>query len=258
VADALLARIHAASFAGLRIGATLSDERDLAWAVRPGDAKLKREIDAVFRELRRKPDFNLLKRKYFEADRSFRKTRNHELYASETGTLSPYDAVVRKYAGKHAFDWRLVAAQIYQESRFDPRRKSWAGAAGLFQIMPATAKGLGVLDPADPEQSIRGGLEYMQKLHAHYADVPDDIERYRFALAAYNTGSGHIDDARRLARAERKDAKKWREVAPYVLRLSQRKYAARTRFGYCRGAEPVDYVRHIDERYAGYAQLVPR
>jgi len=258
VADALLARIHAASFEGLKMGPALSEERDLAWAVRPRDVKLKQEIDAVFRELRKKPDFNLLRRQYFEEDRTFQKARRHELYASETGTLSPYDAMVRRYAGKHAFDWRLVAAQIYQESHFDPRGKSWAGASGLFQLMPATAKGLRVEDPTDPEQSIRAGLEYMHKLHDHYGDVPDDIERYRFALAAYNTGSGHIDDARRLARADKKDAKKWREVAPYVLRLSQRKYAARTRFGYCRGAEPVDYVRHIDERYAGYAQLVPR
>ena len=258
VADGLLARIHVASFAGLKMGPEISADRDLAWAVRPGDVKLKKEIDAVFRKLRKKPDFNLLRHKYFEEDRSFQKTRRNELYASETGTLSPYDAMVRRYAQEHAFDWRLVAAQIYQESHFDPRRKSWAGASGLFQLMPATARGLGVDDPTDPEQSIRGGLEYMQKLQDHYVDVRDDIERYRFALAAYNTGSGHIDDARRLARGDKKDAKKWREVAPYVLRLSQRKYASRTRFGYCRGAEPVDYVRHIDERYAGYAQLVPR
>src|SRR5256885_1868370 len=181
VADALLARIHVASFEGLKMGPEISGDRDLAWAVRPGDVKLKKEIDAVFRELRKKPDFNLLRHKYFEADRSFQKARRHELYASETGTLSTYDAIVRRYAEKHAFDWRLVAAQIYQESRFDPRRKSWAGASGLFQLMPATAKGLGVDDPTDPEQSIRGGLEYMHKLQDHYGDVPDDIERYRFA-----------------------------------------------------------------------------
>ncbi|MFL5367477.1 MAG: transglycosylase SLT domain-containing protein [Myxococcales bacterium] len=257
VADGLIARLHAASFDGLAIGPPLTGDRDLAWAVRPGDARLKREIDAVFRDLRRKPDFNVLHRKYFEEDRTFQEERRHPFYASETGTLSPYDAMVRRYAGMHAFDWRLVAAQIYQESHFDPRRESWAGASGLFQLMPATAKGLGVRDPTDPEQSIRAGLDYMQKLHDHYKDVPDGIERYRFALAAYNTGSGHVDDARRLARRERKDAKKWREVAPYLLRLSQRKYASHARFGFCRGREPVDYVRHIDERYAGYAQLVP-
>jgi len=123
--------------------------------------------------------------------------------------------------------------------------------------MPATAKGLGITDPTDPEQSIRGGLKYMQQLSDHYKDVVDPIDRYRFALAAYNTGLGHIDDARRLARRAGADVTVWRNVAPWVLKLSDKKYASKARYGFCRGSEPVDYVRHIDERYAGYAQLVP-
>ena len=257
IADDLLANIHTAYWDNLVVGPPISGERDLAWAVRPGDVKLKKAIDDVFRELRRKPDFNILRKKYFEAERSLKKERKDKFYASETGTLSPYDPLVRKYAEQHAFDWRLVAAQIYQESHFDPARKSWVGALGLFQIMPATARGLGIQDPTDPEQSIRGGLKYMHQLSDHYKEVPDPIERYRFALAAYNTGFGHVDDARHLARAGRKDAARWREVAPFLLKLSDRKYAHRARFGFCRGSEPVDYVRHIDERYTGYAQLVP-
>ncbi|MFN2546107.1 MAG: transglycosylase SLT domain-containing protein [Myxococcales bacterium] len=257
IADDLLANIHTAYWDNLVVGPAISGERDLAWAVRPGDVKLEKAIDDVFRELRKKPDFNILRKKYFEAERSLKKERKDRFYASETGTLSPYDPLVRKYAGQHAFDWRLVAAQIYQESHFDPQRKSWVGALGLFQIMPATAKGLGIQDPTDPEQSIRGGLKYMQQLSDHYRDVPDPIERYRFALAAYNTGFGHVDDARRLARAAKKEAARWREVAPFLLKLSDRKYARKARFGFCRGSEPVDYVRHIDERYTGYAQLVP-
>ena len=257
VADELLANIHTAYWDNLVVGPPISADRALAWAVRPGDVKLKKTIDVVFRELRKKPDFNILKKKYFEAERSLKKERKDKFYASETGTLSQYDPLVRRYAEAHQFDWRLVAAQIYQESRFDPRRKSWVGALGLFQIMPATAKGLGIHDPTDPEQSIRGGLKYMQQLSDHYKDVPDPIERYRFALAAYNTGFGHVDDARLLARHEKKDPTRWREVAPYLLKLSDRKYARKARFGFCRGSEPVDYVRHIDERYTGYAQLVP-
>ena len=257
VADELLANIHTSYWDNLVVGPPISPDRDLAWAVRPGDLKLKKAIDDVFRELRRKPDFNILKKKYFEAERSLKKERKDKFYASETGTLSKYDPLVRKYAEQHAFDWRLVAAQIYQESRFDPQRKSWVGALGLFQIMPATAKGLGIHDPTDPEQSIRGGLKYMQQLSDHYKDVPDPIERYRFALAAYNTGFGHVDDARRLAKLEHRDPAKWRQVAPFLLKLSDRKYARKARFGFCRGVEPVDYVRHIDERYTGYAQLVP-
>jgi membrane-bound lytic murein transglycosylase F len=257
IADDLLANVHTAYWPNLVVGPPISPERELAWAVRPGDVKLKKAIDSVFRDLRRKPDFNLLRKKYFEAERSLKKERKDKFYASETGTLSQYDPLVRKYAGQHAFDWRLVAAQIYQESHFDPSRKSWVGALGLFQIMPATAKGLGIKDPTDPEQSIRGGLKYMQQLSDHYKDVPDPIERYRFALAAYNSGFGHVDDARHLTRAEKKDPAQWRQVAPYLLKLSDHKYAKRARFGFCRGSEPVDYVRHIDERYTGYAQLVP-
>ena len=257
VADDLLADIHAAYFDNLVVGPAISGDRDLAWAVRPQDTKLGKEIDAVFHEMRKKPDFNILKKKYFEAQRDFKKRGKDQFYASETGTLSPYDPMVMKYSEQHAFDWRLVAAQIYQESRFDPKTKSWVGAQGLFQIMPATAKGLGIVDPTDPEQSVRGGLKYMEQLAKHYDDVTDPIERYRFALAAYNSGFGHVDDARKLARKAGKDASLWKNVAFWLLKLQDKKIAATTRFGYCRGIEPVDYVRHIDERYTGYSQLVP-
>jgi membrane-bound lytic murein transglycosylase F len=257
LADDLLVNIHVAYWDNLVSGPAASPDRDLAWAVRPGDVKLKKTIDDLIRDMKRKADFNILKKKYFEAERSFEKERKDKFYASETGTLSQYDPLVRKYADTHAFDWRLVAAQIYQESHFDPQRKSWVGALGLFQIMPATARGLGITDPTDPEQSIRGGLKYMQQLSDHYKDVADPIERYRFALAAYNSGFGHVDDARHLSKGDGHDPTHWREVAPYLLKLSNHKYAQRARFGYCRGIEPVDYVRHIDERYTGYVQLVP-
>jgi membrane-bound lytic murein transglycosylase F len=257
LADELLSSVHTAYWDNLVVGPAVSAERDLAWAVRPGDVELKKAIDEVFRDLRKKPDFNILRKKYFEAERTLKKERKDKFYASETGTLSPYDPLVRKYADQHGFDWRLVAAQIYQESRFDPQRKSWVGALGLFQIMPATARGLGINDPTDPEQSIRGGLKYMQQLSDHYQDVAEPIERYRFALAAYNSGFGHVDDARKLTRAARQDPAIWRQVAPWLLKLSDKKYAKKARFGFCRGSEPVDYVRHIDERYTGYAQLVP-
>jgi membrane-bound lytic murein transglycosylase F len=257
LADDLLAGIHAAYFDNLVVGPPVSAERDLAWAVRPQDSRLMKEIDGVFHEMRKKPDFNILKKKYFEAERDFKKRGKDKFYASETGTLSPYDPMVMKYSEQHSFDWRLVAAQVYQESRFDPKTKSWVGAQGLFQIMPATARGLGIIDPTDPEQSIRGGLKYMEQLSKHYDEIADPIERYRFALAAYNSGFGHVDDARKLARKSGKDDAVWKNVAYWLLKLADKKVAARTRFGYCRGTEPVDYVRHIDERYAGYVQLVP-
>jgi membrane-bound lytic murein transglycosylase F len=123
--------------------------------------------------------------------------------------------------------------------------------------MPGTAKELGIEDPLDAEQSIRGGLRYMDQLRKRYKDVADPIERHRFALAAYNTGFGHVDDARRLAQRDGKSTVVWREVAPYLLKLSDPRVARKTRFGHCRGTEPVDYVQDIDERYTAYVQLLP-
>ena len=128
VADDILANIHTSYWDNLIVGPAISGERDLAWAVRPGDVKLQKAIDDVFRELRRKADFNVLRKKYFEAERSLRRERKDKFYASETGTLSPWDPMVRRYSEAHGFDWRLVAAQIYQESHFDPMRKSWVTA----------------------------------------------------------------------------------------------------------------------------------
>src|SRR5207302_3783617 len=95
VADDLLANIHTAYWDNLVVGPPISDERDVAWAVRPGDARLRKVVNDVFRELRRKPDFNVLRKKYFEAERSLRRERGDRFYASETGTLSPYDPLVR-------------------------------------------------------------------------------------------------------------------------------------------------------------------
>src|SRR5205085_415060 len=224
----------------------VSRAREAAGAVRPGDRKLRDHTDGTLRELKHKADFNVLRKKYFGATRTFRKAHGDKFYASETGTLSPFDKLIQKHAEQHGFDWRLVAAQIYQESRFDVTRKSWVGALGLFQLMPRTAKGLGIEDPTDPEQSIRGGLKYMRQLMNHYKDIDDPVERYRFAMAAYNTGFGHVDDARKLARAAGEDARSWRLVARWLLKLSKREHFRKTRFGFCRGFEPVDYVRHID------------
>jgi len=99
MADDLLANLHTAYWPALVIGPAISAERQLAWAVRPGDVKLRQAIDDVFSELRKKPDFNLLKRKYFEAKRSLQQERKDQFYASDTGALSSYDPLFRKYAG---------------------------------------------------------------------------------------------------------------------------------------------------------------
>lgn len=111
-----------------------------------------------------------------------------------------YDSLFVHYARRYGLDWRLVKAQAIAESSLNPRARSPAGAMGLMQFMPATWTEWGEGDPYDPEASIRAGCRYMSHLYGCYGEIPDDTERYKFALAAYNAGRGNINRALTLAR----------------------------------------------------------
>ena len=152
-------------------------------------------------------------------------------------------------------DWRLITSQAYQESTFDPEAKSWAGAVGLMQLMPATARWLDIEgDLTDPTVSVNGGTKYVRWLLGTYAD--EDIpfsEKMRFALASYNAGRGHVADGRTLATQMGLDPNVWYgNVEESILLLSKPEYARRARYGYCRCQEAVDYVRKIEDRYKAY------
>ena len=172
------------------------------------------------------------------------------------GVISSYDHLFKKYAPTARWDWRLMAAQCYQESCFDPRARSWAGACGLMQIMPATADQLGLSRSAiyDPEQNIHAAARYIARLSKLFADVPGTEERRLFVLAAYNGGYHHIRDAMALARKHGKSPHRWREVAPYVLGLETPAFYNDpvVSHGYMRGSETVGYVDRIRQRYAQY------
>ena len=172
------------------------------------------------------------------------------------GVISKYDAYFKKYAPVARLDWRLLAAQCYQESCFDPNAVSWAGARGLMQIMPATASHLGVdvSQLHDPETNIEAAARYMRELLGLFKDVARPIERLHFALASYNGGFHHIRDAMALAKKDGKSPHLWQEVSPYVLRLSSAEYYTDpvVRHGYMRGSETVDYVERIRARWRQY------
>jgi membrane-bound lytic murein transglycosylase F len=253
IADELLAKPAVAARPQLVLGPALGDPRPLAWAVRPGAADLAAAIDAMFKAEKKGPEFNVWKKQYFETPRQLAARQNAAF--DKSGKISPYDKLITASAKKYGFDWRLVAAQVYQESQFDPKRTSWCGAQGLFQIMPDTAKLLGIDDPFDPAQGIEGGCRYMSKLIKMFDDVADPAERYKLALAAYNCGPGHVQDARSILQARHEPAETWAEVRPAMLELSQEKVHGQTRYGYCRCTESVAYVQKILERFDGYKQL---
>lgn len=172
------------------------------------------------------------------------------------GVVSHYDSYFMTYARDVRWDWRLLAAQCYQESTFDPRAVSFAGAKGLMQIMPGTADHLGVPRSQlyEPEANIRAAVKYIGQLQNTFSDVRDQYERTNFVLASYNGGAHHIRDAMNLAKRDGHNPHRWNEVAPYVLKLSQPRYYNDpiVKYGYMRGSETVDYVQRIRQRHAGY------
>lgn len=172
------------------------------------------------------------------------------------GVISRYDHLFMRYSGTARMDWRLMAAQCYQESCFDPNAKSWAGACGLMQIMPSTAAHLGLPMSVihEPEANVAAAARYMAELQGHFSDVGDPAQRVLFALAAYNGGFHHIRDAMALTRKHGGNPQNWGSVREFVLRLSQPAYYCdpTVKYGYMRGTETADYVDRIRARWSEY------
>ena len=177
------------------------------------------------------------------------------------GQISVHDNLFKKYSVNIGYDWKLLAAQAYQESGFDPSAVSYMGALGLMQLMPRTAQSVGVsiAQAFDPETNLRGAVKYLNKLNQHYASISDRNERLCFVLAAYNGGEGHVDDARQLAKKYGKDPNRWQgNVDQFVLHLSESRYFNDpvVSYGYMRGSETYNYVYSILDRWRTYQRQV--
>jgi membrane-bound lytic murein transglycosylase F len=169
--------------------------------------------------------------------------------------------MIKRYSVTIDWDWRLLASLICQESHFKPDVESGAGAYGLMQIMPDTGERFGIDITASPENNMRAGIRYINKLHAIFdPKIPDEKERINFILAAYNAGPGHVLDAMKLAEKNGMDPTKWEgNVAVWLLKKSEPKYFndAVVKNGYFRGTESVAFVSEILDRYNHYKNIVP-
>ena len=227
---------------------------DIAWAVRPGQSELVEKLNQFISKEYRGLIYNVTFNKYFKNSRKIKRFEAGRL--TKNTDLSPYDELVKKEADKYGLDWRLLVSQMYQESKFNPKAKSFAGAQGLMQVMPRTAKEFGFSSLDVPENGIAAGIAYMNWLEKRFPGQLELQERIFFTLAAYNAGPGHVRDARKLARQLGKNPDKWfGNVEQAMLLLSKPQYYKKARFGYVRGKEPVNYVKEIQERYLGYLQV---
>ena len=172
------------------------------------------------------------------------------------GVISHYDEYFRRYAHLARWDWRLLAAQCYQESTFDPKAQSFAGACGLMQLMPATAHDLG-LEPEqvwEPEKNIAAAAKYIGQLNYHFRDIRNFNERTKFVLAAYNGGAFHVRDAMSLTEKNGGNPHIWNEVSEYVRKLATPEFYndSIVKYGYMRGSETADYVTRIHSSWSKY------
>ncbi len=237
---------------------SLGEPKAQSWAIKSGNTELLEKSDLFIKKYYKGLFYNVIYNKYFKNERRLKKQYVGYSDAKNLGILSPYDEILKKYAQKYNFDWKLLVSQMHQESRFNPNAVSMAGAQGLFQVMPRTAKELGITNIHDPEQGIKAGVRYMNWVRTRMQknDVQSD-QLIWFTLASYNAGAGHVRDAIRLAGLQG-----WRDdiwfdnVEKAMLLLSQPRYAAKARYGYVRGQEPVTYIREIKRRFESYDSFV--
>ncbi|CAN5614512.1 transglycosylase SLT domain-containing protein [soil metagenome] len=259
VAPGNLARMQAARFDNLVVEPAIGDAQPRAWAVRPNAPQLLQVVNEWLDHPKQQSLRDAAYQRYYIDRRGYRERVESEYLSTETGRLSEYDDLFREHAAALNWDWRLLASMCYQESKFEPRAVSWAGAAGLLQLMPPTAREFGVTNSFDPVQNVAGAVRFIQWLYNYWDDkIPDEDQRLRFIIASYNTGHGHVEDARRLTAKAGGNDNYWPDVAFWLLQKSDPAVYRDpvVRFGFSRGLEPVTYVALILERYAHYRQFV--
>ncbi len=237
-------------FSNVRVAFDLGDARDQRWAVAAGeDNSLLNEINEFLDKVQKNGTLQRLKDRYYGHVDVLGYVGAYTFAQHLQQRLPRFEKHFRTYAKQEQVDWRLLAAIGYQESMWQPEVTSKTGVRGLMMLTQRTAQAMGVSNRLDPVQSIRGGAKYFMHVKEQLDDSIKEPDRTWFALAAYNVGGGHLDDARKLAEREGLNPNKWLDVKKMLPRLSQKKWYSKTKYGYARGGEPVHFVANIRRYY---------
>lgn len=232
----------------IRRGMALAERDHLAWAFPRRDPSLIREAQRYIDFIEGSGELKRILDRYYGHTGRFDYVGTRRLIRDYQARLPEFQALFAKSAEAVGMDWRLLAAIGYQESHWDPDAISPTGVRGIMMLTETTANYIGVDDRIDPAQSIAGGAEYFSQLRGRFADIREP-DRTWFALAAYNVGYAHVQDARQLTREQGLNADAWVHVRPNFAKLSQARWYRQTQHGYAPGWEPVRYVENVRNYY---------
>ncbi|MCH8505341.1 MAG: membrane-bound lytic murein transglycosylase MltF [Ectothiorhodospiraceae bacterium] len=250
IADSIDVELTQRYYPELRVAFTLDKNLGLVWAVaNSDDTSLYDAADRFIHEATSNGVMAQLEEKYRGHLGQFDYVASRVFLRHVTKRLPDYREMFQQAAAENGVDWRLLAAIGYQESHWNPRAVSPTGVRGVMMLTQRTAGELGVTDRRDPEQSIFGGAKYFRALHDRLPDHLNEPVRTWFALAAYNVGMGHLEDARRLTESRGGNRDSWADVKDTLPLLAKPEWHEQTRFGYARGWEPVIYVGQVRTYY---------
>ncbi|MBA0166965.1 membrane-bound lytic murein transglycosylase MltF [Pectobacterium sp. CFBP8739] len=236
----LMQRIHPQ----LAVAFDLSDEEPVTWYMRrTHDDSLSAALLDFFSQIVEDGTLARLEEKYLGHVGEFDYVDTTTFLSAIDDTLPDLRPLFEKYATD--IDWKLLAAISYQESHWNPLATSPTGVRGLMMLTRNTAESLNVTDRVDPEQSIRGGAQYMSHMMQKMPDTIPEDEKIWFALASYNMGYAHLLDARKLTEKQKGNPDSWVDVKMRLPMLSQKRYYTQTTYGYARGHEAYNYVENI-------------
>lgn len=237
----------------------ISFKQNIAWALNKENKVLREQLNGWFKRFTKTKKYAFLRKKFYDSNYTMM-FADRGISNMNKGQVSVYDNEIMRHSKIIDWDWRLVAALIYQESAFNLHIKSHMGAYGLMQLMPQNAKRFNITKESTPSDQIQAGVRILKQIDKLLPkSISNKDERVKFILASYNAGIGHVYDARRLAVKYGKDPNIWTgNVDYFLLKKSEKKYYKDSvvKYGYCRGKEPYFYVRNILKRYNHYKNML--
>ena len=233
----------------LAVAFTLEENNQLAWAMKKNaDHSLYQATAEFFSLMKENQKLANLLEVYYGHLENFDYVGSRRFLRAARKKLQKYQTFFEE-AGSQELDWKLLAAISYQESHWNPKARSATGVRGMMMLTLPTAKQLGINNRLDAEESIKGGSKYFLSMFKKFPDRIQEPDRTWLALASYNVGFGHLEDARILTQLMGGNPDKWLDVKEHLPLLRQRKWYKQTRYGYARGDEPVQYVDNIRRYY---------